>query len=108
MLYHRAARWDDALTEFTTALSLEERVGDPWAAAMCQNNIGEVHLYRGDFAAAIAALRRALDRFTALGSESEATLALMGLCNARVGSADLLRGRSELLAARRPLSALRQ
>src|SRR2546428_703456 len=59
-----------------------------------------------DDAAAIAALQRALDRFTAIGSESEATLALMGLGNARVRSGDLVRGRSDLLDARRRMSAL--
>jgi len=108
MLHFRMARWDDAIAEFAAALALEDRIGDPWAAAMCQNNIGEVHLSRGDFGEAIAWKDRAYDVFTSIGSESEAILALMGLGNARVLSGDLARGRADLAAAERRMSALGQ
>jgi adenylate cyclase len=120
LLYRRLGRWDDALTEFSTARDLYERVGNPWGIALALNNFGEIHLVRGDYERARgngAQARRDLEQaveyrerarqlWMSIGAESDAQMAVvgMGLARARLGEAD--RARTELLAAQAHFEAV--
>ncbi len=59
------ARWDEAAAHYERAATLAEQAGDRYTAATCAEGLAEVHSRKGDYAAAQAALERALAIYAA-------------------------------------------
>jgi tetratricopeptide (TPR) repeat protein len=102
----RMGRWDDGLREMRESLVSAERMGNPWSIGRCQNNIGEVHLMRGELEAAIESFQRAIEIWEPIGYASGVAIALIGVGAARAQSGDIDRGRADLLGARDRFAAL--
>ncbi len=106
IIYRRAGRWDDALAECNSALSLRKRMGNPLGIGLTLNNIGEIYRTRGEPAPALAFYESALDIFGSIGDRLFAALALVGRGAAHIELGNIDQGRSDLLDAQARFAAI--
>ena len=85
--------YDQADRIWAEALEVYEAQGDRWGVARALNNLGDLSVYRGDYAGAIARLQKSVDLFRALNSTLGESISLINL-----GRAALLLGEAHRAA----------